>query len=76
MKTLKRIPYKGVFAGVIAGFAEYFATDVTLLRIAFLLFLLATGLFPGVVLYLIAILIMPVESPVIHDQRSSTASQS
>ena len=76
MKTLKRIPHKGVVAGVIAGFADYFALDVTLLRILFVLFVLATGFFPGVLAYIIAVLIMPVESPVTHEHQSSTASQS
>lgn len=76
MKTLTRIPHRGVFAGVIAGLADYFATDVTLLHVAFLLFLLVTGLFPGVTVYFIAVLIMPVEQSVIHEQHSSTANQS
>ncbi len=44
--------------GVLGGFAEYFSLDATLLRIIFIVFLIATGLFPGVLLYLIAALLM------------------
>jgi phage shock protein PspC (stress-responsive transcriptional regulator) len=71
-KTLKRIPEKGMIAGVIAGCAEYFAVDVTMLRIVFVLFVLATGFFPGVVAYIIAILIMPIDTIVIHEVRNDS----
>ncbi len=73
MKTLKRIPEKGIVAGVIAGFAEFFAVDVTVLRIIFVLFILVTGFFPGVLAYIVAILIMPVDGPIIHDHTESSA---
>jgi phage shock protein C len=69
MKTLKRIPQKGIVAGVIAGFAEYFLVDVTVLRVLFVFFVLCTGFFPGVIGYFIAILIMPVQEPVIHEHK-------
>jgi len=69
MKVLKRIPQKGMVAGVIAGFADYFAIDVTLLRVLFVLFVLATGFFPGVLGYIIAIFLMPYERPIIHEHR-------
>jgi len=67
MKVLKRVPRKGNVAGVLAGFAEYFEIDVTLLRVLFVLFVLVTGFFPGVLAYIIAIFIMPVDEPVIHE---------
>lgn len=76
MKILMRVPHKGVVAGVIAGFADYFVVDVTLLRILFIFFVLATGFFPGVVAYIAAILIMPVEHVIIHEQKSETDRQS
>ena len=72
MKTLKRIPHKGIVAGVIAGFAEYFVVDVTVLRVLFVFFVLCTGFFPGVIGYFIAILIMPVETPVVHDHKEES----
>lgn len=69
MKLLKRIPSKGTFAGILAGFAEYFQVDVTLLRVLFVLFVLVTGFFPGIFAYFIALLIMPVDAPVIHEHK-------
>lgn len=68
-KTLKRIPEKGIIAGVIAGFAEYVVVDVTVLRILFVLFVLATGFFPGVIAYIVAVVIMPIES-LVHEAKS------
>lgn len=70
MKQLKRIPSKGTFAGVLAGFSEYFQVDVTLLRVLFVFFVLVTGFFPGVFAYVIAILIMPVDAPVVHEHKA------
>lgn len=69
MKKLARIPQKGITGGVIAGFAEYFSIDVTLLRVIFIFFVLVTGFFPGVVGYILALFIMPVDEPVIHEHK-------
>lgn len=72
MKTLKRIPQKAMIAGVIAGFADYFVVDVTVLRVLFVAALLITGFFPLGLAYIIAIFIMPIDlsaqagEPVIH----------
>lgn len=66
MKKLQRIPQKGALSGVLAGFAAYFNVDVTLLRIIFVLFVFATGFFPGVIAYLLAIFIMPVDHTPAH----------
>ena len=71
-KQLKRIPSKAMIAGVIAGFAEYFVIDVTVLRILFVLFVFVTGFFPGVFAYIIAAIIMPVDEPVIHEHKEET----
>ena len=45
--------------GVCAGFAEYVDADPTLIRLAYALISLVTGVFPGIVLYVIAAIIMP-----------------
>jgi phage shock protein C len=66
MRTLKRIPQKAMIAGVIAGFADYFAIDVTVLRVLFVAALLVTGFFPLGLAYIIAIFIMPIQEPIIH----------
>ncbi len=62
-KQLKRIPTKAMVAGVIAGFAEYFVVDVTMLRVLFIAALLVTGFFPLGLAYIIAIFIMPIDLP-------------
>ena len=64
MKKLYRSTEHRMISGVLGGFGEYFNTDPKLLRIAFLIFLLVTGFFPGVIIYFVAILIMS-EAPFI-----------
>ena len=46
-------------AGVCAGIAEYFAIDPTLVRVIYAALTLFTAGFPGVILYIIMMLIMP-----------------
>ncbi len=50
-------------SGVCSGIAEYFDWDVTLVRLLMAVFIVATGLFPGVVFYVIAAMIMPEGAP-------------
>jgi phage shock protein C len=57
-KKLKRDQEKAVVAGVMYGLAEYFNQDPVLFRIAAITFLLITGIFPGVILYLAAWIVM------------------
>lgn len=60
MKQLYRSETNKVWKGVLGGFGEYFDIDPTLLRVLFVVFVLATGFFPGVIAYIIAMFIMPV----------------
>ena len=51
-----------MIAGVIAGFAEYFNIDPTLLRVIYVIVsILSTG-FPGLLVYLICWAIIPEEA--------------
>lgn len=45
--------------GVCAGFAEYFGMDVTLARIIYIALMVITGVFPLVIIYLVAWALMP-----------------
>jgi phage shock protein C len=45
--------------GVMAGLANYFKLDPTLFRVMAILFLVLTGFFPGLLIYLGAWLVMP-----------------
>lgn len=48
-------------AGVCGGFAEYLNLDPTVIRIVYALLTLGTIGFPGVLLYLICMFVMPNE---------------
>ena len=54
-----------VIAGVLAGLAEYFNQDPVLFRLAGIVFLIITGVFPGLIIYLIAWLMIP-HKPTTH----------
>jgi len=58
-KRLKRDQEKAVVAGVMYGLAEYFEQDPVLFRIVAITFLLITGIFPGLILYFVAWVVMP-----------------
>jgi phage shock protein PspC (stress-responsive transcriptional regulator) len=59
MKRLHRSETNKVFAGVVGGLGEYFEIDPTVLRLAWVLIVIFTGFFPGVVAYLIAVVVIP-----------------
>ena len=59
MKRLYRNKENRVFAGIIGGLGEYFEVDPVILRLLWLVILIATGILPGVIVYLAAIFIVP-----------------
>jgi len=59
-KKLLRIRDRKI-AGVCSGLAQYFDQDVSLVRILWLFITLATGIFPGVVAYIVGWIITPQE---------------
>ncbi|MEZ4199982.1 MAG: PspC domain-containing protein [Candidatus Paceibacterota bacterium] len=46
-------------AGVLGGLAEYGGQDPLLYRLAFIIFLIATGIMPGLLIYVIAWILIP-----------------
>lgn len=48
-----------MLAGVCAGIAEYFDIDPTLVRVLYVVLTLFSAAFPGVLLYIILMLLMP-----------------
>jgi len=50
---------KKMISGVLAGFADYFNIDVTLLRIGYVLLSIVVDGFPGLILYIILAIVMP-----------------
>ena len=61
MKRLYRSRSDRYLAGICGGMGEYFQIDSTVIRLVFVFFLIATGIVPLLLAYLLAILIIPVE---------------
>lgn len=59
MKKLYRSNTNRVWKGVLGGFGEYSNVDPVMLRVVFILFVLVTGIFPGVIAYIISIFVIP-----------------
>jgi phage shock protein C len=57
-KKLQRSSNK-MFAGVCAGIAEYLGLDVTIVRVAYVLVSIFSAGFPGLIVYLILMFVMP-----------------
>lgn len=62
-KKLYRSRTKRTLSGVCGGLEDYFNIDVTIIRLAWVLITFASGVFPGIVAYVIAVFIIP-EEPV------------
>jgi phage shock protein C len=50
-----------MIAGVLGGLAEYLRIEPSLARIGYVVLTILTGFFPGILLYLLMILIVPPE---------------
>jgi phage shock protein PspC (stress-responsive transcriptional regulator) len=61
MKKLYRSVVDRKIGGVCGGIAEYFGIDPTMVRLAAALGCLVTGVFPLLIGYLIAVLIVPLK---------------
>jgi phage shock protein C len=59
-KRLYRSEKNKVIAGVCGGLGEYLDIDPTVIRLVWVLITVFTGVVPGIVGYLLAIMIMPV----------------
>lgn len=58
MKKLHRSSNK-MIAGVCAGIAEYLDVDPTLIRVLYAALTLFTAAFPGLLLYIVMLILMP-----------------
>ncbi len=61
-KKLYRSRTNRMIGGVCAGIGDYFSVDATVVRLIWLLIVIFTGFAPGVVAYLIMLLVVP-EAP-------------
>jgi phage shock protein C len=59
IKKLHRSKENRAIAGVCGGLGEYFSVDPTLVRVIWLVLTLFSGIFPGLIAYIICIGIIP-----------------
>ncbi len=59
IKRLHKSTTDRMISGVIGGLGEYFTIDSTLLRLIWVLVVIFTGIFPGVLAYVIAVMVVP-----------------
>ena len=61
METKKKLTRSEdrILAGDCGGMAEYFGIDATIVRIGYVLISILSAAFPGIIVYLILMLIMP-----------------
>ena len=59
MKKLYKSKENKVLTGTIGGVGEFFNVDPTILRIAWVIITIFSGLFPGIIIYILAALIVP-----------------
>jgi phage shock protein C len=64
-KELVRPRHNRRIAGVCAGLAEYMSMDVTLMRLLWAIVAVMTGIFPGLIAYVVAWIIMPESNDVV-----------
>jgi len=58
---LRRSRSDRIVGGVIAGLANYFGIDVTLARVLYVVGSILSAAFPGILVYLILLILMPME---------------
>lgn len=59
LKRLTRSQKGKVFFGVCAGLGDYLGVDLVLIRVIWIVLTILSGVFPGVVAYLLVALVMP-----------------
>jgi len=59
MKRLYKSKENKIFSGIIGGLGEYFNIDPVILRLLWVVILISTGIFPGILVYILAVFIIP-----------------
>lgn len=67
-KRLYRSKENKMIAGVCGGVGEYFGADPVIVRLAYVLLTAFTGFIPGVLLYIIAMIIIPERPDTVHKE--------
>lgn len=74
-KRLYRSTRDRVFGGVCSGLAEYAQVDKGLVRFLTAVAILATGVFPGLIAYILCVLLIPTEDAVFKDRMYNNGEQ-
>ncbi len=74
-KRLYRLQSSKMIGGVCAGISRYFDLDVSLIRLIFAGLALITALFPMLVFYIIAWIIIPAEEEVVPSKKKRESSK-
>ncbi|MBE3553554.1 MAG: PspC domain-containing protein [Thermicanus sp.] len=60
-KRLVRSQTNRMLSGLLGGIAEYLNVDPTVVRLLYVFLIMFTGIFPGIIAYVIALLVVPKE---------------
>ena len=71
MKKLYKSKNDRIISGVIGGLGEYYEKDPTILRLAYVVLVILTGVFPGIIAYIIAAIIVP-EKPTFRENETKS----
>lgn len=70
-KRLYRSRTDAVISGICGGLGEYLHVDSSIIRLVWLIVTIFTGIFPGILIYLIAIAIIPNPAKKVHETKTS-----
>lgn len=74
-KKLYRSRTKKLLSGVCGGLEDYFDIDVTIIRLVWALITVMSGVFPGIVAYVVAVFIIPEEPVGYHNNNMNRATE-
>lgn len=74
MKKLYKSEQDSLVWGILGGIGEYFDIDPTVLRLGYVVLVLITGIFPGIIAYIVAYFIIP-ERPIISHESTVNSQQ-
>ena len=64
-----------ILAGVLGGLGNYFRLDASVVRIAYIIVTFFTGCIPGILLYVVMALIVPIEPQAVTSEQASPERQ-
>ncbi|MCW9054398.1 MAG: PspC domain-containing protein [Candidatus Pacebacteria bacterium] len=69
-KQLYRSAENKIFAGIFGGLGEHFDIDPTLLRLVWVVVTVFSGIVPGLLIYVIALFIVPQRPSIVFEEES------